>query len=172
MSTYTTERIEPRAEALEDLPVLRHRLEVQSYLDQSCEMLHSLKNWWRFTPSLNWIITLVGTVAAWPEVLFAQAALMAVAVATPSHPLDWLYNFGVRHITGTPPLPISGQRRKLVFAMAGALLALLGGWFFMGYNTVGYIQGGIMTVLGGLLMVFNLCVVSEVLARIFGMPTR
>jgi len=135
-------------------------------------MLHALKNWWRFTPTLNWITTLIGTVMAWPEILFAQAALMAVAVATPSHPLDWLYNYGVRYITGTPPLPISGLRRKIVFAMASALIALLGAWFFMGYNIAGYIQGGIMTVLGGVLVVFNLCVVSEALARIFGMPTR
>ena len=109
---------------------------------------------------------------AWPQILFVQAALMAVAVITPSHPLDWLYNYGVRFLTGTAPLPKSGQRRKVVFAMAGALLALLGGWFYIGYNMVGYIQGGIMTLLGGLLVVFNLCVVSELLAKIFGMPVR
>lgn len=161
-STYT----------VEDLPVLRHRLKVQSFLNQPCEILHELKHWWRFTPTLNWIITLVGTVMAWPEILFVQAALMAVAVITPSHPLDWVYNYGVRFLTGTSPLPKSGQRRKVVFAMAGVLIALLGSWFYLGYNMAGYIQGGIMTLLGGLLMVFNLCVASEILAKIFGPPTR
>lgn len=159
-------------ETAEDLPVLRHRLEVQSFLNQSCEMLHDLKNWWRFTPTLNWTITLVGTLLRSPEILVAQAALMLIALFTPSHPLDLIYNFGVRHLTGTPPLPKSGRRRKIVFGLGGALLILLASLFAAGYDTAGYIQGGIMTVLGGLLMVFNLCVVSETLAKIFGNPTK
>lgn len=29
-----------------------------------------------------------------------------------------------------------------------------------------------MSLLGGILMVFNLCVLSEILAKIFGMPKR
>lgn len=159
-------------EPSDDLPVLRHRLEVQSFLNQPCEILHALKNWWRFTPTLNWIITLVGTVMAWPEILFAQAALMAIALVTPSHPLDWLYNYGIRYLTGTPRLPKSGQRRKVVFAMACVLLGLLASWFILGYTLTGYIQGGIMTVLGALLMVYNLCVASELIAKIFGMPSQ
>ena len=168
----TVRQLESNTNTVNDLTVLRHRLEVQSFLNQPCEMLNELKHWWRFTPTLNWIITLVGTVMAWPQILFVQAALMAVAVIAPSHPLDWLYNYGVRFLTGTSPLPQSGQRRKVVFAMAGVLITLLGSWFYLGYNMAGYIQGAIMTLLGGLLVVFNLCVVSEVLAKIFGMPVR
>ena len=158
-------------EAVEDLPVLRHRLEVQSFLNQSCETLHELRSWWRFTPTLNWIITLAGILLGSPEILLAQAALMGIAVFTPSHPLDLVYNFGVRHLTGTSPLPRSGQRRRIVFGLAGALLAVMAGWFAAGLDTVGYIQGTIMTALGGLLMVFNMCVASEALAKIFGSPT-
>lgn len=158
--------------SIQDLPVLRHRLEIQSYINQPCEILHELKHWWRFTPTLNWVITLVGIVMAWPQLLFVQAALMGVAVIAPSHPFDWLYNYGVRFLTATAPLPKSGQRRKVVFAMAGVLITLLGVWFYIGYNMVGYIQGGIMTLLGGLFVVSNLCVVSEMLAKIFGMPIR
>jgi hypothetical protein len=170
--TETVHPLESNTYIVKDLPVLRHRLEVQSFLNQPCEILHELKHWWRFTPTLNWIITLVGTIMAWPQILFVQATLMGVAVITSSHPLDWLYNFGVRFLTGTAPLPKSGQRRKVVFAMAGVLIALLGGWFYLGYNIIGYIQGGIMTLLGGLLVIFNLCVISEVMAKIFGMPKR
>ena len=114
----------------------------------------------------------MGFVLAWPQILFVQAVLMGIAVIMPSHPFDWLYNYGLRFLTGTAPLPKSGQRRKVMFATASVLIALLGGWFYMGYNMVGYIQGGIMTLLGGLLVVFNLCVLSEILAKIFGMPVR
>lgn len=170
--TETTRQFDAKTNPVEDLSVLRHRLEVQSFLNQPRETLRDLKHWWRFTPTLNWIITLTGIVMAWPQILFAQAALMAVAVITPSHPLDWLYNFGIRFVTGTTALPKSGQRRKIVFAVASVLIAMLGGWFYMGLNMVGYIQGGIMTVLGGLLVLFNLCVLSEILAKIFGMPAR
>jgi len=53
-----------------------------------------------------------------------------------------------------------------VFGLTGTLLILLASWFAAGYDTVGYIQGAIMTVLGGLLMVFNLCVVSGTLAKL------
>jgi len=160
------------SKTVEDLPALRHRLEVQSFLNQPCEVLHELKHWWRFTPTLNWVITLAGIVMVSPQILFVQAALMGIAVIMPSHPFDWIYNYGVRFLTGTAPLPKSGQRRKVMFATASVLTALLGGWFYMGYNMIGFIQGGIMTLLGGLLVVFNLCVLSEILAKIFGMPAR
>jgi uncharacterized protein DUF4395 len=169
--TTTPDRDTTVNEGLEDLPVLRHRLEVQSFLNQSCETLHDLKNWWRFTPTLNWSITLVGILLRSPEILLAQAALMGIGIFTPSHPLDGIYNLGVRRLTGTPPLPRSGQRRKIVFFLGAALLIILAGLFAAGYDTAGYIQGAIMTFLGGLLMVFNLCVVSETLAKIFGKPT-
>ena len=156
----------------DDLPALRRRLEVQSFLNQPCEVLYALKNWWRFTPSLNWIITLIGTVLAWPNILFALAVVMTIALVTPSHPFDWLYNYGIRYLSGTPRLPKSGQRRKVIFALAAVLNALLGALFLMGYTMVGYILGSIMTVLGGLLVIINLCVVSELIAKIFGAPTR
>jgi len=168
----TTHQVNTDTNTVEDLPVLRHRLETQSFLNQPGETLHELKHWWRFTPSLNWIITLVGIIMAWPQLLFVQAMLMAIAVITPSHPIDWLYNYGIRFLTGTAPLPKSGQGRKIVFATASVLIAILGVWFYLDYNMVGYIQGGIMTLLGGLLVVFNLCVLSEILAKIFGMPVR
>jgi hypothetical protein len=156
----------------EDLAALRRRLEVQSFLNQSPKMLLELKNWWRFTPTLNWFITLTGTAMAWPMLLFAQAALMGISVLIPAHPFDWLYNYGIRFLTGTAPLPKSGQRRKVMFAAASVLLTLLGVWFYMGHDMIGYIQGGIMTFLGGLLAVYNLCVLSEILAKLFGMPVR
>lgn len=168
-TSYQSESI---AKTVEDLPVLRRRLETQSFLEQSNDRLRELKHWWRFTPTLNWIITLVGVVLAWPQILYFQALLMGIAVILPSHPFDWLYNYGLRFLTGTAPLPKSGQRRKVMFAFASVLIALLGVWFDLGYYTVGYIQGSIMSLLGGLLVVFNLCVLSEILAKIFGMPER
>lgn len=155
-----------------DLPELRRRLEVQSFLNLPRDTLFALRNWWRFTPTLNWGVTLVGTVMAWPEVLFVQAVIMAVALITPSHPFDWIYNYGVRFLSGTPRLPKSGQRRKMIFALAATLNTLLGILFMTGYTLAAYIMGGIMTLLGGLLMLMNLCVASELLARIFGAPTR
>ena len=62
----TVQELGSDTNTLEELPALRHRLEVQSFLNVPCEMLHDLKQWWRFTPTLNWLITLVGTVLAWP----------------------------------------------------------------------------------------------------------
>jgi len=168
----TSQQLKSDTTPSDELDVLRHRLEAQSFLNQSNETLLELKQWWRFTPSLNWAITLVGTVMAWPQLLFIQAALMLIATMTPSHPFDWVYNFGIRHITGTAKLPKSGRRRRIVFAMASVLISLLAIWFYLGYNLTGYIQGGIMTLLGGLLMAFNLCIASEILARIFGMPKQ
>ncbi len=157
---------------VEDLTVLRHRLEAQSILHQSSNTLHELKHWWRFTPTLNWLITLVGIILTSPPILYIQAVLMGVALVLPYHPFDWIYNYGLRKVTRTAPLPKSGQRRKIMFGFACVLIAVLGIWFDVGNYLAGYIQGGIMVLLGGLLMLFNLCVLSEVLAKIFGMPNR
>lgn len=168
----TSHQVVTETNSPESLSILRHRLETQSYLDQPDATLNELKNWWRFTPTLNWIMTLVGVILAWPQLLFIQAGLMFAAIILPSHPFDWLYNYGVRFLSGTAPLPRSGQRRKVMFVFASVLIALLGIWFQYGYALVGYIQGGIMAVLGGLLVAFNLCVLSEILAKLFGMPVR
>jgi len=155
-----------------ELSVLQRRLETQSFLNQSSQTLAELKHWWRFTPTLNWVMTLAGILLASPEILFVQAALMSLAVFLPSHPFDLLYNYGIRYLTGTAPLPKSGQRRRVMFTTACLLLSLLGVWFLLGYNMVAYIQGGMMTVLAGLLVIFNLCLLSEVLVKFFGMPTK
>ena len=58
-------------------------------------------------------------------------------------------------------------------AVASVLIAILGGWFYIiGFNMVGYIQGSIVTLLGGLFVLFSLRVLPEILTKIFGMPVR
>ena len=66
-----------------DLTSLRHRLEAQSFLNQSNDLLLELKHWWRFTPTLNWIVTLVATVMAWPQILYAIKIIMIISFSIP-----------------------------------------------------------------------------------------
>lgn len=162
----------PSTQNTESLSILRHRLETQSFLQQPNSTLLELKNWWRFTPTLNWLVLISGIMMASPILLFIQAGLMFSALILPSHPFDWLYNYAIRFVTGTAALPKSGQRRKVMFAFACILTALLGIWFQHGYTMLAYIQGAIMAALGGLLAAFNLCVLSEILSRMFGMPAH
>ena len=80
---------------------------------------------WRFSMRQLWIAGLL---------LLSLAALMALGAVLPNHPWDLLYNGVVRHVTGTPPLPRAGWRRRLTFALGVVWLGFTA-WAFASGRT-------------------------------------
>jgi hypothetical protein len=57
------------------------------------------------------------------------------------HPFDLIYNYGIRHFTGTGPLPRRGVPTRFGCGM-GAVLVLITAWAFSaGHMVVGYALG-------------------------------
>jgi len=155
-----------------NLSRIRRRLEVQGFLGLTDGELKAIGPWMRFTPILNLTFTVMATALSSVPLLVGLAILMAAGAMMPMHPFDALYNGVVRRITGTQPLPKSGGRRRIVFAVGATWLLLITGAFSFGMSVVGYVLGGLMAVLIAPLATMHVCVLSEGMARIFGPPVK
>ena len=61
---------------------------------------------------------------AFTPLLWAMVPIVALGVISPRHPFDLIYNYGVRHLTGTQPLPYN--RASARFASGTAFVLLVG----------------------------------------------
>jgi Domain of unknown function (DUF4395) len=104
--------------------------------------------------------------------LALQSALMVallvpvglVAGLTPRHPFDYVWNQGLRHLTGAPELPPNPVRRRHAFKLATVWLAAVAVLFAAGANTAALVLGGVLVAVCGLVTVTNFCVPSTMLA--------
>lgn len=149
---------------------MRRRLEVQGFTGLSDQDINQIEPWTRFTPTLNAAITALGTLLGSPRILLLLAFLMGLGAVFPMHPFDWLYNKTLRLLTHTKPLPHSGPRRRFVFALACWWLLVTAFLFRSGRFGAAFVAGMVMTALALLLAIANICVVSELLHRLFGTP--
>ena len=104
--------------------------------------------------------------------VFGLFVAMLLGALLPVHPWDVVYNGVVRHLTGTRPLPTSGWRRRLTFALGFVWLSLTAWVFWSGRMYIGYALGGTMSALMLPLVAVHYCVVSEIVDRVIGSPGR
>ena len=104
------------------------------------------------------------------EEFLVLAAIAAVAAASPVHPFDLIYNYGIRHLTGTGPLPRRGVPTRVGCGM-GALFLLVAVWAFSaGHVVAGYALGGVLTFVVLLVSTTDICIPSLIYRSIFGWP--
>ena len=153
-----------------NLKELRRRLEVQGFTGLTDQDLRELGPWMRFTPVLNTTLAAIGTFFASPQLLLLFAFLMGIGAVFPAHPFDLLYNNAMRFLTHTKPLPRSGSRRRFVFGI-GCWWSLITAWMFSaGHLSWGFSMGWALTIMAFMLASANICVISELLHKIFGTP--
>ena len=95
-----------------------------------------------------------------------------MGIFLPFHPFDLLYNYGMRYLTRTGPLPNSGPQRHFVFVVATAWLAVTGWAFHVGANIVGIILGGLLVFVGGLASTTNFCIPSFIYNTVAGLRKK
>ena len=156
--------------ALERLRRIRRRLEVQGFLGMSDAELLGVGRWTRFTPSCNLVLTLAATAIGSVPWLLGLALLMAVGAFAPAHPFDMLYNTLIRPVAGTNRLPRSSPRRKITFAVGALWLGATAALFASGRQSTAYVLGFLMAAFILPLATIQVCVLSEVMARLFGPP--
>jgi hypothetical protein len=156
--------------ALNRLRRIRRRLEVQGFLGMSDADLLGVGRWTRFTPSCNLVLTLAATATASVPWLVGLALMMAVGAFAPAHPFDLLYNILIRPVAGTNRLPRSSARRKVTFAVGALWLGATAAFFASGHQSTAYVLGFLMAAFILPLATLQVCVLSEIMARLFGPP--
>ena len=112
----------------------------------------------------------VGTLLASPTILLVLTLIAALAAASPVHPFDLIYNYGIRYLTGTGPLPRRGVPTRFGCGM-GAVLVLVTAWAFSaGHQLAGYALGGALTFVVLLVSTTDICIPSLIYRSIFGWP--
>jgi hypothetical protein len=153
-------------------PATRRRLEIQGFVGLDDRTLAETGPWLRLAFALCTVLAAIGTILASPVFLWALIPIAVLAAAFPIHPFDLLYNYGIRHLTGTGPLPKRGAPSRFACGL-GAVWLLVTGWAFQsGYALAGYLLGGALTAVGLLVSTTDVCIPSLIYRTIFGFPPR
>jgi hypothetical protein len=109
-----------------------------------------------------------GTALASPAILWALAPFAALGAMLPGHPFDILYNRGLRHLLGTPPLPRYGPRRRFACALATVMIVAAAWSFQANMLTIGYVTGWSLVAAAFVNVSTGFCIPSFVIRIFFG----
>jgi len=150
--------------------ITRRRLDIQGFTDVDENLLKQTASWLRFAFALCTILAGLGTALASYTLLYFLVPIAALGAIFPTHPFDLIYNYGIRHITGTPLLPKRGAPNRFACGLGSTWLIVTAFMFQSGNNTVGYILGVSLTFVGLLVSTIDFCIPSLIYRSIFGFP--
>lgn len=133
----------------------------QGYQCYSASELKQLEWGLRFTPAVCATIALVGLVYQLPGLLMLVSALGIWAFFFPGkHPMDLIYNHGVRHLFGAVKLPENPFQRRLACLAAGIMSAAIAGLFLAGMPIAALVVGVMLLSLQAIVITTHFCTLS------------
>ena len=148
----------------------RKRLNVQGLTCISDQELAPVAAWWRTAYLGCAVLAAAGTALASPTILWIVMPLAALGALFPVHPLDLVYNYGIRYLTGTGPLPRRTPQTRFACGVGALWLVATALAFQSGQLTLGYALGGSLTGLAALAGTTDICVPSMIYNAIFLRP--
>lgn len=110
----------------------------------------------RFTPGVATVLIVIGLVLQSPVWIGAMALVALSGALFPNGMLiDLVYNLGVRHIFGAPPLPSTPKPRRFSYLISMTFLTGSALSFYFGLPVLGFILGG-MVVIGAAILTTTL----------------
>ena len=144
-----------------DLSFQQKSLFQQGYQHFTPQELKQLEWGLRFTPLVCSAITAYALYFQLPYVLFAVALLGVLAFLFPSgHPMDLIYNHGVRHLFGAVKLPENPFQRRLACLSAGIMNVLAAVLFLSGFPVAAVVTGVMLLVLQAIVVSTHFCTLS------------
>jgi hypothetical protein len=154
-------------------PIIQKRLENQGFM--VCKENHTFVRvvpWLRFTPALGGMLIGLRTALASPGLLLTLVPITILGASLPVHPADLIYNYGLRYLTGTPPLPPNPTPRRFSFGVVAVWLIATAWAFLAGATTVGYVLGAALTVMPAInVTVSHFCLLSLIYHGFFDHPS-
>lgn len=153
-------------------PAVRRRLEAQGFCGLDDATLQQLAPWLRWSPAIGTLMMIIGVAWQSPIVLWALAATTLLGAFLPSHPFDLIYNYGLRYLTRTAPLPKQGPQRRFASGLAIVWLFATGWAFHIGSATVGFALGIALIAVAALVSTTHFCIPSLIFNTIFSRRTQ
>ncbi len=146
---------------------MRRRLNVQGFGDVDDKCLMDTAPWLRMAFWMCALMAGVGTVLASPMILWFLAPIAGLGALTPVHPFDLIYNYGIRYLRKTGPLPKRPAQNRFACGI-GAVWLVATAWAFQsGALSVGYVLGGTLTAVGLLVSSTDICIPSMIYNALF-----
>ena len=145
-------------------------LDIQGFDTVDVHELARVVPWLRLSFGLCALLGGLATALASPTILLVLALLAVPGAASPVHPFDLIYNYGIRRLTGTGPLPRRGVPSRFGCGMGAAFLLVTAWAFSAGHVVAGYALGGMLTFVALLVSTTDICIPSMIYRSIFGWP--
>ncbi len=149
-------------------PKLQSWLEIRGITGSNDPEFIKLVPWLRTTFVLCGTLVGVGTGLAFTPLLWAMVPIAALGGILPVHPFDLVYNYGLRHLTGTQPLPRNGAPTRFACGVAAVWLVATALAFEFGVAWLGYLLGGVLTSIAAVVSVTHFCIPSTIYQLLFG----
>lgn len=158
--------------ANQDLTFQQKNLFQQGYQHFSPAELRQLHWGLRFTPGVCSAITAIALYLQAPMVLFVVAFLGMYAFFFPAgHPMDLIYNHGVRRLFGAVALPENPLPRRMACLAAGVMNTAAAVLFLAGLPVAAIVVGVALLILQAIVITTHFCTLSwmyELLMRALG----
>jgi hypothetical protein len=138
-------------------------LQVQGYCLTSDEA-RALRWGLRFPTALCLALVVTGLALQSAVLILAMVPIGVAAGWSSRHPFDLIWNHGLRHLSGTPELPVNGTPRRHAFKLAAVWLLAVGLLFAFGQPTAALVLGGVLVAVCSLVTVTNFCIPSTLLS--------
>ncbi len=124
--------------------------------------------WMRTTFILCGSLVGIGTAFAYTPLLWVMVPIAAAGAVFTVHPFDLIYNYGLRYVTGTRPLPPNGVPTRFSCGVAAVWIVATALSFQLGVAPLGYVLGGSLTAVGALVSITHFCIPSFMFQFFFG----
>ena len=148
-------------------PTCRLRLEIQGYQNYSDKELNDYKYGIRLAYALCAALVASGLLLGNVILLMIAAAVAFIGIFPPYHPVDYLYNYVIRHIFGKPKLPRRTNQGRFACSIAAAWLAITIYFFYNDYIIISYMFGGTLLTLAILVSTTDICIPSMIYNALF-----
>jgi len=147
---------------------VRERIQAQGFCGLDDKTYAQINYPLRLSPAICMVWATVGTALASPTILWALVPFAALGAILPGHPFDVLYNYGLRHLLGTPALPRYGARRRFLCALATIMLIATAWGFQAGMPLLGSIAGWSLVAAAFVNVSTGFCIPSFIVRLFFG----
>ena len=124
--------------------------------------------WTRIAFAVGGLQMLFATLRMDTDMMWTMVPVALLAVVMPHHLIEYAYNFVIRHITRTEPLPANKAPVRFAFFMASVTIACTATAFDAGFVWLGFVLGGFMVVVSATLCLTHFCLPAAIWSFLVG----
>jgi len=149
---------------------IRRWIEMQGVIGLDDAALAEIGPWLRLAPAVCSVLIAAATLLALPILFWALMPLGVICAVTGTHPVNLLYNLGLRRLFGTPRIPRSGAPMRFSCLLAALWLGGTGIAFLVGPPLLGYTLGAALVLATGIAATTPFCPGCFIYERLTGAP--